>query len=93
MKAQNNVTVQDQDGNSSKPLLCEVAVVTPRFKDYLNYIRESTIENEKYCWVYCLKGVQCKRFDRIEKLYNYFHLDDIDDVLIYLETHLRSNLT
>jgi hypothetical protein len=23
MKAQNNVTVQDQDGNSSKPLLCD----------------------------------------------------------------------
>ena len=24
MKAKTNVTVQDQDGNSSKPLLCEV---------------------------------------------------------------------
>jgi hypothetical protein len=24
MKAQNNVTVQDQDGNSTKPLLCDV---------------------------------------------------------------------
>jgi hypothetical protein len=23
MKAQNNVTVKDQDGNSSKPLLCD----------------------------------------------------------------------
>lgn len=93
MKTKTNLTVQNQDGNSSKPLLCEVAVVTPRFKDFLNYIRESDNENEKYCWVYCLKAIQGKRFDRIEKLYNYFYIDDIDDVLDYLESHLRSNLT
>jgi len=26
MKAKNNVTVQDQDGNSTKPLLCDVTL-------------------------------------------------------------------
>lgn len=77
----------------SKPMLCEVAVITPRFRDYLEFIRNQNIENEKYCFVDSIQSVRGKLFDRVEKLNNYFHIKDIDEVLDYLETHLRSNHT
>lgn len=92
MKAKTNVIVQGQDGNSSKPLLCEVAVVTPRFRDYLEFIRNQKNENEKYCFVDSIQSVRGKLFNRVEKLHNYFHIKDIDEILDYLETHLHSNL-
>jgi hypothetical protein len=82
-----------ENGNKSKPLLCEVAVITPRFRDYLEFIRNQNIENEKYCFVDSIQSVRGKLFDRVEKLHNYFHIKDIDKVLDYLETHLRSNRT
>ncbi len=81
-----------ESGNRTKPMLVEVAVITPRFRDYLEYIRNQNIENEKYCFVDNIRAVRGKLFDRVEKLHNYFHIQDIDDVLDYLETHLRSNL-
>lgn len=42
MKAQKNVTVQDQDGNSSKPLLSVVLSDKQKFViDFLKYIYET----------------------------------------------------
>lgn len=74
-------------------MLREVAVITPRFRDYLEFIRRQNIENEKYCFVDSIQKVKGRLFDRVEKLHNYFYIKDIDEVLDYLETHLRSNRT
>lgn len=93
MKAKTNVTVQDQDGNSSKPMLCEVAVLCPIFRDYKIWLRENENPNENYTWVYRVDCVRGRRFDRVEKIFRYYNIKDIDDILDYLETHLRGNLT
>lgn len=66
-----------------------VAVVTPKFTDYLKYIRETNIEGEKYTWIYSVKNVRGILFDRVEKLHNFFHIKDIDDIMSYLESHTK----
>ena len=93
MKAQNNNSVQNQDGNSSKPLLCEVAVVTPKYRDFDYFIKNNRKENEIYTWIYNVDRIRGKRFNRIEKLFNYYEIQDINNVMDYLETHTVSNLT
>jgi hypothetical protein len=93
MKAKTNVTVQDQDGNSSKPLLCEVAVLTPKYRDFVYWVEKNQKEKEVYTWIFNVDKVRGKRFNRIEKLFNYYEIKDINDVMDYLETHTVSNLT
>jgi len=73
--------------------ICEVAVVTPRYRDFQIWLRENEKPNEKYTWIDEINSVRGIMFDRVEKLYNYDEIKDIDDVLDYLETHLRSNRT
>ena len=80
-------------GNKSKPLLCEVAVLCPSFRDYKIWLRENEKPNENYTWVYRVDCVRGKIFDRVEKIFRYYNIKDIDDILDYLEAHLRSNLT
>jgi hypothetical protein len=46
MKAQKNVTVQDQDGNSTKPLLCDVLSNDHIGVIARNIAREHAFENE-----------------------------------------------
>lgn len=87
----NNNSVQDQDGNSTKPLLCEVAVVCPSQRTFQNWQKENKKPDENYTWVYSINNVRGKIFDRIEKLYKYYEIRDIDDVLYYLETRLKRN--
>jgi len=54
MKAQNNVTVQDQDGNSSKPLLCAVISQPKKIETYTDlppygkYVLVSGIDKKQY---------------------------------------------
>lgn len=93
MKSQNNNSVQDQDGNSSKPLLCEVAVLTPKYRDFVYWVEKNQKEKEVYTWIFNVDKVRGKRFNRIEKLFNYYEIQDINDVMDYLETHTVSNLT
>jgi len=93
MQVQNNNSAQDQDGNSSKPMLCEVAVLCPSFRDYKIWLRENKKPNENYTWVYRVDCVRGRIFDRVEKIFRYYNIKDIDDILGYLDTHLRNNLT
>ncbi len=93
MKAQNNVTVKDQNGNSTKPLLCEVAVVTPKYRDFVYWVEKNQKENEVYTWIFNVDKVREKRFNKIEKLFNYYEIQSINEVMDYLETHTVSNLT
>lgn len=47
---------ETNDSTCANSLLCEVAVVTPRFRDYLEFIRNQKIENEKYHFVDSIKS-------------------------------------
>lgn len=93
MKKDRVISNEKENSTCANAMLCEVAVITPRFKDYLEFIRNQNIEKEKYHFVDSIKSVRGKLFDRVERLHNYFHVKDIREVEDYLETHLRSNLT
>jgi len=83
---------ENENGNLAKPMLAEVAVICPSYRDFLNFVREFEKDGEIYTWVYGIDKVRGRLFDRVEKLFNYYELKDIDAVMDYLETHLRSNL-
>jgi len=55
-------------GNKSKPLLCIVAVLCLRGKDFKEFERKNKKENEKFDWIYDTKQVYGRLFDRIEKV-------------------------
>lgn len=82
-----------KNSNKLKPLLYEVAVLCPSVRDYKIWLRENEKPNENYTWVYRLDCVVGKTFDRVEKIFRYYNIQDINDVLNYLETHLRSDIT
>jgi hypothetical protein len=69
----------------------EVAVLCPSFRDYKIWLKENEKTNENYTWVYSINCVRGKLFDRVEKIFRYYNIQDINGVLDYLETHLRSN--
>jgi hypothetical protein len=92
-KVQNNVSVNHELGNDTKPLLCEVAVVTPKYRDFIYWVEKNQKENEVHTWIFNVDKIRGKRFNRIEKLYNYHEIQDINEIMDYLETHTVSNLT
>jgi len=77
--------------NEPKPLLCKVAVVTPKFRDFMNWVDINQKEGETYACVNRIDNVWGRRFNRIEKLYNYQEIKDIDDIMEYLEMRIVSN--
>ena len=70
----------------------QVAVICPSYRYFLNFVREFEKDGEIYTWVCCIDNVRGKLFDRVEKIFNYYELKDIDAVMYSLETRLRSNL-
>jgi len=57
MKAQNNVTVQDQDGNISKPLLANrFTLLTINISDYKSICIGNTETNRVICHMNTLDG-------------------------------------
>jgi len=89
----NNNQENDKLGNNTKPLLCEVAVVTPKYRDFIYWVEKNQKQNEVYTWIFNVDKIRGKRFNRIEKLYNYHEIQDIKEIMDYLETHTVSNLT
>jgi hypothetical protein len=79
--------------NSKTTALHEVAVICPSFRDYKIWLKGNKKHNENYTWVYRVDCVRGKIFDRVEKIFRYYNIQDIDDILYYLKTHLRRNIT
>jgi hypothetical protein len=68
----------------------EVAVICPSYITYLTWLKENSDNpEERYTWVDHLKPIIGKRFDRVEKLYKWYKIEDIDEVLDYLESHMK----
>ena len=65
--------------------LIKVAVLTRSCKDYLIFLNENEKENEVYTWIYNVDQTRGKRFDRIEKYYDWYEIKNIDEILYYLE--------
>jgi len=65
-----------------------VAVITPRFRDYLDFIETlEKIDTEKYVWVYDINRVRGRMFTDVKKLRNWRATTDIDDIMEYIEKH------
>lgn len=90
-RTRNKPIDMEQLNGKAKEEFIIVAVITPKFTDYLGYIREQQEENTKYTHVCNLKSVLGRLYDRVEKLHNYYTIEDISDVMEYLETHVKSN--
>jgi len=82
-----------ENGNKSKPLLCVVAVICPRYVDYIMFVRENKSEINKFIWIDNLEKARGFSFDKIEKLHRYYEIKNIHKILEYVEMHLSSNRT
>lgn len=62
-----------------------VAIITPVYSDYLNWITDNQKENETYFFVDSMnKARRYTNFDRVEKAYNHYLVEDIGELLAYL---------
>jgi hypothetical protein len=78
-------------GNEPKPMLCIVAVLCLRGKDFKDFEIKNRKENERFVWIYDCKQVNGRLFDRIEKIRDWHDMNDASKILEALEIRLRSN--
>jgi len=78
-------------GNNTKPLLCIVAVLCLRGSDFKEFERKNRKENEKFVWIYDTKQVYGRLFDRIEKVRDWYDMNNVSEIAEALEIRLRSN--
>jgi hypothetical protein len=74
--------------NKIKNNFFEVAVICPSFRDFKIWLLENKKDDEIYTWVYSINCVRGKRFHKLEKLYRWMYVKDIDDILTYIEMHI-----
>jgi hypothetical protein len=86
-----NFLIENFDKLNNQKKIFEVAVLAPKYEYYYDFIKSQNNKNEKYFFVDSINKVIGKSFDRIEKLHNYYYIEDIDEILDYLKKHLRSN--
>lgn len=63
-----------------KPLI-EVACICPSKRVFDNWVRDNAVEGEKYIWVYSIDKIRGRRFSRVEKLYKYYEVRGINEIL------------
>ena len=80
-----------ESSNSKKPVLCIVAILCLRGKDFEQFERKNKKENEKFVWIYDTKQVYGRLFDRIEKVRDWYDMNNASKILEALEIRLRSN--
>jgi hypothetical protein len=80
-----------EPSNSTKPVLCIVAVLCLRGKDFKDFERKNKKENESFVWIYDTKQVYGRLFDRIEKVRDWYDMSNASEILEALEIRLRSN--
>ena len=92
-KSTKTTSNESKNGNKSKPLSCVVAVICPRYVDYIMFVRENKSEINKFIWIDNLEKAKGYYFDKIEKLHRYYEIKNIHKILKYVEMHLSKNLT
>jgi hypothetical protein len=86
-----NFDLKNETAADAKPLLCIVAVLCLRGKYFKEFERKNKKENEKYVWIHDNKQVYGRLFDRIEKVRDWYYMNNASEILEALEIRLRSN--
>lgn len=66
-----------------------IAIITPTCKDYMQFINDNPSDIKEYTWVHSINIARGRRFDDVIKLYQYYKIDGINEVLEYLESHMK----
>lgn len=69
----------------------EVAVITSKFRDFLEYSREQTDPNERYIFANSINKIRGYRFARFVKLHNYREVNGFNEIIEYCEKHLLTS--
>jgi hypothetical protein len=80
-------------GNEPIPMLCIVAVLCLRGREFKEFERKNRKENERFVWIYDNKQVYGRLFDRIEKVRDWYDMNNASEIAEALEIRLRSNYT
>lgn len=82
---------KNNESTEAKHVLCIVAVLCLRGRDFKDFERKNKKENEKFIWIYDTKQVYGRLFDRIEKIRDWYDINNVYEILDSLEIRLRSN--
>ena len=74
------VKLKDETTNDTKPVLCEVAVLSCSRKRFENWVRENAQWQEKYICVMSERDILGRVFKRVEKSFEWFRIENADEV-------------
>lgn len=80
-----------ETSNSTKPVLCVVAVLCLRGKEFKEFEKNNKKDNESFIWIYDYKQVLGRQFDRIEKVRDWYEMKNAYEILEGIQIRLRSN--
>jgi hypothetical protein len=82
-----------ENGNKSKPLLCEVAVLVRYYRFFLEFQKKFQKENEKFIPIMKIDDVRGREFSRVEYTIHWHDMDNFWDVEKAVLSRVRNNLT
>jgi hypothetical protein len=75
--------------NGAKVRLCVVAVLCKRYIDFKYFERDNKKNNEDFIWVYDYPSMMGRTYDRIEKVFDWYEMDNAGEILKCIEQRLR----
>jgi hypothetical protein len=82
--------LKNETANGTKPVLCEVAVLSAYRQKFDEWVKENQKPNEKYICVMSVRDTLGRVFHRIEKTYQWWRMDDFAEVKRSCELRLRN---
>jgi len=66
-----------------------IAIISPHFRDFYNFTKYGVFTGEYFevKWVDTLTTVFGRNYDGYILWYDYYEIDDIDEIIEYLEIH------
>ncbi|SNB13894.1 hypothetical protein KU06112801_350001 [Flavobacterium psychrophilum] len=81
-----------ENGNKSKPLLCEVAVLVRYYRFFLEFQKKFQKENEKFIPIMKIDDARGRVFSRVEYTIHWHDMDDFWNVEKEVISRVRNNL-
>ena len=82
-----------ENGNKSKPLLCEVAVLVNYYRFFLEFKKKFEKENEKFIPIMKIDDARGREFSRVEYTIHWHDMKDFYEVEKAVLLRVRNNLT
>ncbi|EKT4545560.1 hypothetical protein AAIP58_000080 [Flavobacterium psychrophilum] len=81
-----------ENGNKSKPLLCEVAVLVRYYRFFLEFQKKFQKENERFIPIMKIDDARGRVFSKVHYTTHWYDMDDFWNVEKEVISRVRNNL-